>query len=81
MLAFELHKFDISGNYKGEQKEPSASDVVASLKDSELMKDALVSEMYYAFSGLFKINDCARALKSNKNDIEAAANWLVAEKE
>ena len=81
MLAFELHKFDISGNYKGEQKEPSASDVVTSLKDSELMKDALVSEMYYAFSGLFKINDCARALKYNKNDIEAAANWLVAEKE
>ena len=45
------------------------------------MKDDLVSEMYYAFSGLFKVSDCARALKYNKNDIEAAANWLVAEKE
>ena len=45
------------------------------------MKDALVSEMYFTFSGLFKLNDCARSLKYNKNDIEAAANWLVAEKE
>jgi len=45
------------------------------------MKDALVSEMYFAFSGLFRLSDCARALKYNKNDIESAANWLVAEKE
>jgi len=51
------------------------------IKDNELMKDALVSEMYFAFSGLFKLSDCARALKYNKNDIEAAASWLVAEKE
>jgi len=81
ILAFELHKFDLSGNYKGKQKDSNTTDHFSSLKEAELMKDELVTEMYYAFSGLFKITDCARALKYNKNDIEAAANWLVAEKE
>jgi hypothetical protein len=37
--------------------------------------------MYQTFSGFFKVSDCARALKYNKNDIELAASWLVAEKE
>lgn len=37
--------------------------------------------MYQTFSGFFKVPDCARALKYNKNQIEQAANWLVAEKE
>lgn len=37
--------------------------------------------MYYAFSGYFKPKDCSRALKFNESDIEAAAAWLVNEKE
>ena len=37
--------------------------------------------MHQTFSGYFKVADCARALKYNKQDIELAANWLVAEKE
>jgi hypothetical protein len=37
--------------------------------------------MHQTFSGFFKIADCARALKYNKQDIETAATWLVAEKE
>jgi uncharacterized UBP type Zn finger protein len=49
--------------------------------ESELLQDAIVCEMYYAFSGFFKPGDCARALKYNNDDIEQAATWLVNEKD
>ena len=51
------------------------------MSDAELRKDPIVNEMVLAFSGFFDAGECARALKYNANNIEQAANWLVAEKE
>ena len=73
-----MYKFDVSGKYKVAQVDSSTD---ANQSEFEMLKQPLVKEMYQTFSGFFKVPDCARALKYNKNDIELAANWLVAEKE
>lgn len=51
------------------------------ISDRDLLQDVMVEEMYQAFSGFFKPQDCARALKYNSGDIEKAAQWLVNEKQ
>jgi uncharacterized UBP type Zn finger protein len=43
--------------------------------DSE--PDELTREIYDSFSQYFTIAECQRALSINKNDIEAAVQWLV----
>jgi hypothetical protein len=45
VLAFELHKFDVTENYKGDKKD-TAADALNVKKDSEHMKEAIVAEMY-----------------------------------
>lgn len=47
VVEFKLHKYPMAN--KNAQLEFS------SMSDSEIIKDTLVSEMYYAFSGYFKL--------------------------
>ena len=47
MVEFKLHKYPMAN--KNAQLEFS------SMSDAEIIKDTLVSEMYYAFSGYFKL--------------------------
>jgi len=47
VVEFKLHKYPMVN--KNAQLEFS------SMSDAEIIKDALVSEMYYAFSGYFKL--------------------------
>jgi hypothetical protein len=39
----------------------------------------LVLEMFHIFSGLYSIEDCAKALEFNNNDIELATIAIVSE--
>jgi uncharacterized UBP type Zn finger protein len=50
------------------------------MPDHELLKEPLCQEMYQAFSGLFTVQDCHKALKFNNNDIEVAVQWLIDDK-
>jgi hypothetical protein len=50
------------------------------LQEHDLLQDPLCFEMYQAFSGLFNVKDCHRALKFNNGDIEIAVQWLIEEK-
>ena len=78
MLQFKLHKFDTTGKLKVTQVDTS---IESCKSEAELRKDPIVDEMFLTFSGYFEAADCARSLRYNGNDIEQAANWLVAEKE
>jgi hypothetical protein len=71
VLAFKLHKFDVSGKHKvSSTQDESSGGGEREQPESELLKEPLVLEMYQTFSGFFKVPDCARALKYNKNQIE-----------
>lgn len=70
VLAFKLHKFDVSGKYKISSTQDDGTVGEREQPESELLKEPLVMEMYQTFSGFFKVPDCARALKYNKNNIE-----------
>jgi accessory colonization factor AcfC len=50
------------------------------MHDHELFAEPLCLELYQAFSGLFSIKDCQRALKLNNDDIEVSVQWMLEEK-
>lgn len=69
---FAVHQFDVEQRTNLNELEHAPADPQQEMSETELHQDPLCQEMFMAFSGLFPIKDCYRALKFNNNDIEIA---------
>jgi len=80
---YELHEFDMSGRgpVADNQRQTTHSQLVDMPHFEVAEKHPLVYEMFQTFCGLYKMEDCARILAENNNDLELVTVQLLSDQD